>query len=104
MKMFITPFGKYMLNRLPFGISSTPEFFQKRMSELIMECEGVIGLIDDVLGKTEEHSKRLQIVLEKLRQEGVALNKQKCIFFSKSIQFLGHIIDEEGVKPDQEKL
>ena len=104
---FITPFGRYMFNRLPFGISSAPEFFQKRMSELLVECEGVIGLIDDVLvyGKTEEeHSKRLQIVLEKLRQEGVTLNKQKCIFFSKSIQFLGHIIDEEGVKPDQEKL
>ena len=55
---FISPFGRYMFNHLPFGISSAPEFFQKRMSELLMECKGVIGLIDDVLGKTEEeHSK-----------------------------------------------
>uniref|UniRef100_A0A1X7SIK7 Reverse transcriptase domain-containing protein n=2 Tax=Amphimedon queenslandica TaxID=400682 RepID=A0A1X7SIK7_AMPQE len=75
----ITPFGRYMFRRLPFGISSAPEFFQK-MGEILCDCKGIVGLIDDVLvhGKTEkEHESRLTAVLEKLNEKGVTLNKDK---------------------------
>ena len=64
---FITPFGRYKFNRLPFGISSAPELFQKKMLEILSECDGVVGLTDDLLiyGKTEEeHHRRLVTVLE----------------------------------------
>lgn len=51
---FITPLGRYHFNRLPFGITSVPEHFQRRMSVLLKDLEGVICLIDDILiyGKT----------------------------------------------------
>ena len=104
---FITPYGRYCFNRLPFGISSAPEFFQKRMSEILRGCEGVMGLIDDVLvhGRTEEeHHKRLIAVLEKLKTEGVTLNKDKCIFYTNVIHFLGQRVDQNGVSPDKEKI
>uniref|UniRef100_A0A1X7SNP3 Reverse transcriptase domain-containing protein n=1 Tax=Amphimedon queenslandica TaxID=400682 RepID=A0A1X7SNP3_AMPQE len=74
---FITPYGRYMFNRLPFGISSAPELFQKRISEILRGCDGVVGLIDDVLvyGRSdEEHHQRLMKVLERLKKEGVTLN------------------------------
>ena len=46
---FITPFGRYCLNKLPFGISSALEHFQKRMSHILTGLNGVICLVDDVL-------------------------------------------------------
>ena len=46
---FITPFRRYCFNRLPFGITSAPEYFQKRMSEILQGMEGVVCLIDDIL-------------------------------------------------------
>ena len=53
---FITPRGRYCYRRLPFGIASAPEYFQKRMSLVIDDLEGVICMIDDflVLGATNE--------------------------------------------------
>lgn len=47
--MFITPFGRYCFNKMPFGISSAPEHFQKRMSKILAGLKGVLCLMDDVL-------------------------------------------------------
>ena len=46
---FITPFSRFCFNKLPFGISSAPELFQKRMGKLLEGLEGVVCLIGDVL-------------------------------------------------------
>ena len=46
---FITPMGRYCFNKLPFGISSAPEHFQRRMSELLTGIQGVLCQMDDVL-------------------------------------------------------
>ena len=53
---FITPFGRFCFNRLPFGITLAPEYFQKRMSEILSGLEGVVCMVDDVLvhGRTQE--------------------------------------------------
>ena len=67
---FITPFGRFCYNRLPFGITSAPEYFQKRMHEVLLGLEGVICMMDDILVygcDQEEHNSRLMAVLE--RQE-----------------------------------
>ena len=103
---FITPFGRFCFNKLPFGISSAPEHFQKRMSNILAGLEGVLCLIDDVLiyGKdTEEHDERLLAVLERIKAAGVTLNRNKCEFRKTQLKFLGHIIDQDGVRPDPEK-
>ena len=46
---FITPYGRYYFNRLPFGITSAPEHFQRRMSTILKGIEGVVCLMDDIL-------------------------------------------------------
>lgn len=46
---FITPFGRYCFTRMPFGITSAPEFFQREMSILLRGLEGVVCQIDDIL-------------------------------------------------------
>ena len=46
---FITLFGRYYFNKLPFGISSAPELFQKRMNAILSWQKGVLCWMDDVL-------------------------------------------------------
>lgn len=81
---FITPFGRYFFNRLPFGIASAPERYQNRMvTEVTKGLEGVVCHMDDVLiwGSTqEEHDARLHTVLQKAQVAGITLNTAKCEF------------------------
>ena len=67
---FITPFGRYCFNKLPFGTSSDPELFQRRMNRILEGWEGVLCHMDDVLiygSRKEEHDKRLQAVMRRLK-------------------------------------
>ena len=104
---FITPFGRYCFTRMPFGINSAPEFFQREMSALLRGLEGVVCQIDDILvfGKNQqEHDENLEPVLNRLAQADLTLNLAKCQFSQKRVHFLGHIVDEHGVRPDPEKI
>ena len=103
---FITPFGRYCFNKLPFGISSAPEHFQCAMNKVIAGLEGVVCLMDDTLvfGRSkEEHDKRLLATLQRIQAAGLTLNKEKCIFSSTRLKFLGHIIDKDGISADPDK-
>ena len=100
---FITPFGHYCFNKLPFGISSAPEHFQ---SNLLDGLAGVLCLMDDILifGRDQkEHDARLTAPLKRIQAAGVTLNKDKCEFNKTSLTFLGHTIDEKGISPDPQK-
>ena len=104
---FITPFGRFCFNRLPFRISSAPELFQKRMSFALKGLGGVICLMDDILvhgSNQQEHDKRLLATLERLQHCHISLNKDKCELSKASVKFLGHIIDHNGITPDPEKI
>ena len=97
---FITPVGRYCFNKLPFGIASAPEHFQRRMSFILEGLDGVLCQIDDVLvfGRDkEEHDQRLHTTLTKIEASGATLNPQKCEFSKTSLKFLGHISDHEGI-------
>ena len=88
---FITPFGRSCFNRLPFGITSAPEHFQKRMSQMVDDLDGVTGIVDDLLvfGKTqEEHDENLDKVLTWIHSSGLTLNKDKCVFSTDKVTFL----------------
>ncbi|GFR99768.1 Pol polyprotein [Elysia marginata] len=103
---FLTPFGRFCMNRLPFGISSAPEIFQRRMSEILRDIEGVICHMDDnsVHAPTQSvHDDRVRIVLQRLQKAGLTLN-EKCAFSKPSVRFLGHIIDGQGIHADPEKV
>ena len=66
---FITPNGRFSFNRLPFGILSAPEHYQKRMSSLLERLPGVVCQMDDVLiyGPDQEtHDRRVHTALQKL--------------------------------------
>ena len=103
---FITPFGRYCFNKLPFGISSAPEHFQKRMSAILSDLLGVLCQMDDILvfgRNTAEHNQRAEAVLKCIQGAGVTLNKDKCEFGKSRLSFLGHIIDHDGIHADPAK-
>lgn len=101
--IFITPVGRYCFNKLSFGISSAPEHFQRRVSEILSGLKGVLCQMDDVLifGKDEaEHDRRLEAALRRIQDAGVTLNPQKCEFRKRKLTFLGNAIDKNGIIAD----
>ena len=104
---FITPIGRFCFNKLPFGINSAPEHFQRRMSSILDSIPGVLCNMDDILvfGENQEvHDKRLLRVLERLKGARVTLNEQKCDFSKTGMKFLGHIISAQGIEADPDKI
>jgi len=103
---FISPYGRFCFNKLPFGISSAPEIFQKQMNEVLSDLPGVLCHVDDILvfGKDQaEHEARLHATLKKIQSAGITLNKAKCQFYQKCVTFLGHVIDSNGISADPKK-
>ena len=93
---FVTPYGRYMFRRLPFGISSAPEYFQKHMDRELSGLDGVVCHLDDILvvGRNQrEHDQRLKAVLDILTKSGLTLNMEKCVFSQTKLSYLGQIID-----------
>lgn len=104
---FITPYGRYYFNRLPFGITSAPEIFQREMTELLKDQDGVVAYMDDILvysENMEQHEVQLQNTLETLKRAGLKLNNDKCVLRQRRLTYLGHCIDEHGIHPDQAKV
>ncbi|UYV63745.1 K02A2.6-like, partial [Cordylochernes scorpioides] len=104
---FITPFGRFFFKRIPFGITSAPEIFQRKMTQLLGNIEGVVCFMDDIVvygSSLEEHNERVRQVLKKIQEEGMTLNPEKCQFGVKTVKFLGHTVSSEGLFIDEEKL
>ncbi|KAL1277849.1 hypothetical protein QQF64_024522 [Cirrhinus molitorella] len=102
-----TPIGRYRFLRLPFGISSASEVFQRSIAQMIEGLEGVVNIIDDLLvwGDTiEEHDQRLLKLLKRARENNLKLNRNKCKIRMREIKYIGHILSANGLKPDEEKI
>lgn len=98
--------GLYQFNYLPFGISSSPGIFQSFMCKLLSHVKNVIVYQDDILVMTEtrsDHDEVLDKVLAALLEAGIKVKFSKCSFYSKSVQYLGHVFNQSGVHPTAEK-
>ena len=99
--------GLFEYQRIPFVISSAPAIFQRAMEGLFQDLPDVIVYLDDVLvtgPNKEEHLKNLDKVMDRLKSAGVTLKQPKCIFLAPSVEYLGHIIDKDGLHPAPEKV
>ena len=99
--------GLCRYHRLPFGISSTPALFQRTMEQILQGIPGAVAFMDDIelTGATaEEHLDRLDQVLQRLEEHGLRLQKSKCEFLKDRVEYLGHIIDKDGLHPVPEKV
>ena len=110
---FQGPNGRYRYLRMPFGISSGPEEYQRRQQEFLEGLNGVINIADDIgvfgCGDTEEkanedHNKNLIMLLNRCRERDLRLSAKKMQFKSAPVSFMGHILTDQGVAPDPSKV
>ena len=99
--------GIFRYRRVCFGLASAPSAFQAMMETIFKEMSGIIVYIDDIIIHTftaEEHDLRLKEVISKLAEAGLKINFQKSEFRKDSIEYLGHCISADGVKPAKSKI
>jgi hypothetical protein len=94
---------------MPFGLTNAPTTFMQMMDDILWPFTNsfVVIYLDDILifNKTwEEHLKHIQQVLGTLRQHKLYANLEKCSFDMQRIQYLGYIMDEQGVHVDPTKI
>ena len=106
---FITKYGLYEYNIMPFGLCNAPATFQRLMNTVLNGTlwKFTMDYIDDIniySTSWEEHLEHVKEVLTRLRKAGLMINPDKCHFGTQELQFLGHIVGINGVKPDPEKI
>ncbi|XP_062708139.1 uncharacterized protein K02A2.6-like [Aedes albopictus] len=99
--------GLYRYNRLPPGVKAAPGAFQQLVDTMLAGLECTSGYLDDVLvGGVDEadHQRNLEAVLRRLQEFGFTIKAEKCSFGQKQIKYVGHLIDEQGLRPDPAKI
>lgn len=87
---------------MPYGITTGSEVFQRCMEQLF---EGQF-VIDDILvwrRSREEHDRRLCQMMDRVRAVNLKLNPDKCCFRVTEVPYVGHLLTDQGVKPDLAK-
>ena len=93
---------------MPFGLSNAPAVFQELMAVML---QGIgtfaIAYLDDILvfsPTLEDHLRHLDIVFDRLRKHDLKLKLKKCGFLKSETQYLGFIINKDGIKPEPKKV
>ncbi|GJW71318.1 putative reverse transcriptase domain-containing protein [Tanacetum coccineum] len=106
---FRTRYGHYEFQVMPFGLTNAPAVFMDLMNRVCKPYldKFVIVFIDDILiysRNKEEHADHLRIILELLKKEKLYAKFSKCDFWISIVQFLGHVIDSQGIHVDPAKI
>nr|GEV37102.1 putative reverse transcriptase domain-containing protein [Tanacetum cinerariifolium] len=106
---FRTRYGHFEFTLMPFGLNNAPAVFMDLMNRVYRPYldKFVIVFIDDILiySKTrEEHEMHLGLVLELLKKEKLYVRFSKCEFWLREVQFLGHVINGDGIHVDPSKI
>ena len=101
---FITKYGLFEYNRMPFGLTNAVSTFQRLMEMILrgLQWDSLLIYLDDVIiySRTpEEHVERLRTVLVRLGKAGLKLKPSKCFLFENQVEFLGHLVSREGIRP-----
>ena len=98
---------KWEFLRCPFGLAQAPAYFQRLINEVLASFDFAFGYLDDILiysPDVKTHLKHLELIFQRLREVDLKLKMEKFSFLKKHIQYLGHIVSGEGIKPVPEKL
>ncbi|GFW42935.1 retrovirus-related Pol polyprotein from transposon 297 [Trichonephila clavipes] len=102
-----TPFGLFEFPYFHFGLKNAAQTFQRFMHEILRGFDFCYTYLDDILIVSENessHKQHVTKVLQKLNSYGLKLTASKCVFGVPEIEFLGHLITQNGTKPLPNKL
>ena len=91
---------------MPFGIKTAPNAFQWIIDKVVRGCRGTIAYIDDILvaaATKDKLAKRAAEVQKRIEQVGLVINWDKSVKEAKSVEWLGHCLSEDGIKPTDKK-
>ncbi|KAK3752456.1 hypothetical protein QZH41_007498 [Actinostola sp. cb2023] len=104
---FATHLGLFRYKRLSFGINSAAEIFQKAIEEAVQGIEGARNISDDIIvfdKQQDDHDNALRAVLQRMRDNNLTANPDKCLFSQSSIDFFGHHFSAEGISAADKKI
>ena len=94
---------------MPFGLKNAPATFQRLMNTALSGLQGIhcYVYLDDIViysADLNTHVQKLNQVFQRLREFNLKLQPDKCEFLRKEVAYLGHIISDQGVKPNPDKI
>ena len=109
--------GQFQYIRLPFGLVNAPATFCRLMQQVMDPIRNLTqggkavsvtyAYMDDVIIASDDHdahTEHLRVVFEAFSKARLTVSPDKCDLLRKSITFLGHLIDQKGIKPDPRKV
>ena len=110
---FGTLWGRYRWLRMPFGISPAPEEFQRRLDQALAGLNGCKAIADDIIvfecganddEAVRDHDENLIALLQRCRDKGVKLNREKLQLRLKEVAYISHVLSADRLQPDPEKV
>jgi len=106
---FVTPEHHCKWLRMPFGVMNGPAVFQRAVHQGLRNVLGNVALtyLDDVLiaaAEIDEALVKLEKTLKELREAGLMLKLSKCKFLATTLDYLGHELSSQGIRPAQTKI
>ena len=104
---FNTPYGRFRYKRLPMGITSAPELFQRVFGDIFSSVSGLEIIMDDFLiacDTLEEHNKILRQTLQTARENNVTFSAQKLQLCTDSVKYAGHLFTNKGLQLDTDRI
>ena len=107
--VFITPYGPFYFNTMPFGLKNTGATYQRMIQTCLEKQIGktVEAYVDDVVIKTkhvESLVDDLRLTFDTLRRYDIRLNPEKCVFGVPARKLLGFIVSNRGINANPAKI
>lgn len=103
----ITPFGLFHFLRMPFGLKTAAQTFQRFIDNILRNTSNNFRYIDDILifsDNEKDHQKHIQNIKNKLDEFGIIINSKKSEFNKLEIDFLGYTISQNSIQPRKSRL
>ena len=104
---FYGPSGLMRYKRLNYGTKSAQDHMQIELGKCLAGIPMQVNISDDIMigGRNEEeHDEALERVLERLRENGLTVKKEKCIFDAEEVTFAGLVISKDGIRPSEKNV
>ena len=103
----ITPFGLFIFPRCPFGLKNAGQDFQRMMDAILGDLPFCYVYLDDILvfsKSPEEHMDHLRQIFNLLAENGLVVNRAKCVLGVNELDFLGFHVSKDGILPLPDKV
>ena len=98
----ITPFGLFEFLRMPFGLKNAAQAFQRLMDGMLRHINFAFVYLDDILVASPDHQthrNHLRLLFKLLEENGISINRKKCVLGQSSVRYLGHQVSAAGISP-----